>query len=159
MWLRIATIVRIARVNCDQAYRRIHGAGMMQTRFAGLLEDLRGRRDAYETFFREPGAELPNAAQDLVNARRRLAGEALEYACAQLKSAEPDRDEIAEYIGFASETQQPGEAPAWQWGEYRRLTKREQRATASREAYLRYCAVRRDLENRYRWSRWRLTGV
>lgn len=159
MWLRIASVADIGRVNSDQAYRRMHGRGMMQTTFAGLLADLRGRRDAYEAFFRGPGSDLSFANRHLATAHRRLAEEALDHACLQLRREGRVSSEIAEYVDFATELEGPQVSRLWQWREYRLLGEGVDRPAASRTARLGYWAVRRDLEGRYRWSRWRLTGV
>lgn len=159
MWLRCASVASVARVNSDQAYRRIHGASMMQTAHAGLLADLRGRSAAYETFFAGPGAGRTAARQDLASARRRLAGEALEYACAQLRSGSAGPAEVADYVAFAAAVQGEDESPSWLWREYRALAGGERRPAAPRAALLRYSAARRDLDNRVRWWRWRLAGV
>jgi hypothetical protein len=159
MWFRAASVAGVARVNCDQGYRRVHGGGLMQTTFGGLLADLEGRRDAYEAFFGGVGARLPRARQDLATARRRLAGEALERACQDLREGGQDPAELSAYLAFARDTEPIGSGRSWQWGEYWALRANGSRSHALRGAYLRYCAGRRDLENRYRWSRWRLTGV
>jgi Glycosyl transferase family 2 len=159
MWLRIASVADVARVNSDQAYRRIHGAGMMQTAYDGLLADLRGRLDAYEAFFHGPGAKLERARQDLATARRRLAGEALDHACAQLRSGERASAEIAEYVAFAAELEKPEVSGMPQWSEYDLLRSTVKPSPRLRAVRLRYGAVRRDLQGRHRWYRWRLTGV
>jgi hypothetical protein len=131
---------------------------MMQTMFAGLLADLRGRREAYEAFFAGPGAHLPTAEANLATARRRLAGEALDHVCAHLQKGGSVSPEMAEYVTFAAELG-PEAARLWQWGEYRLLIAEADRTGPVRAARLGYGALRRDLEGRYRWSRWRLTGV
>lgn len=160
MWLRIAAVADVARVNSDQAYRRIHGAGMMQTTFAGLLADLRGRRDAYESFFVGPGARLPRAQRDLATARRRLAVEALDQACVQLRGRESDHAAAEAYLDFAHEVLGADVSSLPQRREYELLrTSTAGRRTAVRSFHLGRSALRRDVEGRYRWCRWRLTGV
>jgi hypothetical protein len=159
MWLRIAAVADIARVNSDQAYRRFHGGGMLQTTFAGFLTDLRARRKAYDAFFDAAGADLPRAREDLATAYRRLAGEALEHACAALRRGEPFSPDIAEYVDFARDLKVPESSLMWQWREYHLLRAGAERSTALGSATLRYGAVRHDVEHRYRWWRWRLTGV
>lgn len=73
MWLRIAAVSDVARVNGpDQALRRVHGASMMQTGFAALQDDLRERQRAYERFFAGPGKDLSNAEHCLRIVRIRL---------------------------------------------------------------------------------------
>jgi hypothetical protein len=159
MWLRIAAISDVARVGADQAYRRIHGSGMMQTRFAGLLTDLRGRREAYESFFSGAGAGLPRAAEDDAIARRRLAGEALAHVCARLRQGEPMSGELAEYVSFAAEVQGPEVVHSRGWREYQQLCATARGASPLPKLSRSYMAACRDLGNRYRWYRWRLTGV
>jgi hypothetical protein len=159
MWLRVASVAHIARVSSDQAYRRMHGESMMQTTFGGLLADLQGRRDAYESFFGGAGAELPRAKADLATARRRLAGEALEHACIQLRSTDRTSPGIDGFVTFAAELQGAEVSRMWQWHEYQLLPAHADRSPAVRTLNLRYSAARRDLEGRHRWWRWRLTGV
>jgi Glycosyl transferase family 2 len=160
MWLRIAAVADVARVNSDQAYRRIHGAGMMQTTFAGLLADLRGRREAYESFFAGAGARLPRAQRDLATARRRLSVEALDHACMRMREPEGDRDAAQAYVDFAREVLGASASTLPQWREYELLmTHAAGRRMATRSLHLGSSAVRRNLEGRYRWYRWRLTGV
>jgi hypothetical protein len=159
MWFRIACVAGVARVNCDQGYRRVHGSALMQTTFGGLLADLEGRRDAYEAFFGGAGGRLPRGRQDLATACRRLAGEAVERACRDLRDGGHDPADVDSYLAFARDTEPRGSGRSWQWREYWALAGNGSQSHALRTPYLQYYAARRDLENRYRWSRWRLTGV
>jgi hypothetical protein len=159
MWLRFAAVSGVARINSDQAYRRIHDESMMRTTFAGLLTDLEHRLEAFEAFFARAGAQLPTAEQDRLTARRRLAGEALEQACVLLRDPTGDRRDVARFVGFARSAAGEQEGATWQWHEYRALAGGERRADRIRTAQLQLYSVRRDLENRYRWCRWRLAGV
>lgn len=157
MWLRIAAVADVARVNgSDQAYRRMHAESMMQTAYAREIEDLRGRRDAYEAFFAGAGAGLATAQRDTAVVRRRLAAEALDHACTILRGAPPDAEQSAEYVAFAVETLGDDVTRLRQWHEHRMLSGQ---ASARRDVALRWAAVRRDLEGRYRWRRWRWIGV
>jgi len=159
MWLRIASLGAIARVNSTQAYKRVHDLGMIQTTYGDLLTDLRERRDAYESFFHGPGATLPRAREDLRVARRRLAEGALEHACSELR-ADPHRSaEVADYLRFAREMCGPDLVRLRQWREYEWLRSTNRRLSWLRAASLRYSTLRREGEKRYRWYRWRLTGV
>jgi Glycosyl transferase family 2 len=157
LWLRIASVSAVARVNSDQAYKRVHGTGMIQTSYAGLLADLRERRDAYESFFRGPGARLPRADRDRSSWRRRLAEEALDHVCSALKHGDQATDELDQYLAFARELLGTGGVRLPRWREYR--LSRGDHGRRLGEAARRYGAARRDIAKRYDWYRWRLLGV
>jgi hypothetical protein len=160
MWLRIAAVSDVARVNgSDQAYRRLHAASMMHTGLDGILPDLRGRLDAYESFFAGAGADLPRAGRDLRTARRRLAEEALVHACSILRSDPAAADTAHEYAAFAAETYDRDVAALRQWREYRTLSGATTMRRATKAVDLAYHRLRRGAEFRYRGHRWRRTGV
>jgi glycosyltransferase involved in cell wall biosynthesis len=159
MWLRFAAVSDVARVNSDQAYRRVHDASMMQTTFAGLLTDLQQRLEAFEAFFAGAGASLPQAQHDRATVRRRLAGEALEQACVLLRDTAPDPEAVTAFVNFAQHAAGGDQQARWQWREYAALAAADRRRDGLQAARLRFYSARRDLENRYRWCRWRLAGV
>jgi glycosyl transferase family 2 len=160
MWLRIAAVADVARVRgSDQAYRRMHEASMMHTEHAGILADLSGRREAYEAFFAGPGAQLPRAARDLARARRRLAEEALDHACTLKRDARATAEPPDEYVRFAEQTAGRAAREIRQWREFALLDAATSRSRPLAGAFVRCSAVRRDLEGRYRWRRWRYAGV
>ena len=77
MWLRIAAVSDIGRVNgADQAFYRIHPQSMQRTVHSGFLFDLSGRRDAFHSAFLKEGAKLP--ARDELH---RLSKQALASDC------------------------------------------------------------------------------
>ena len=157
MWLRVAAVADIARVNgCDQAYRRVHSDSMMQTHYGELLADLRGRLAAYESFFEQAGATLRHASRDHAMARRRLAEEALDHACTALTQGETNVDD---YVAFAMQLQRSKLHRLPQWREYQllRSTWGEPRGIARLRVGC--LSARRDLAGRYRWRRWRAIGV
>jgi hypothetical protein len=160
MWLRVASIADVAHIRgSDQAYRRMHGASMMQTTYAGLLTDLRGRRDAFEAFFRGAGARLARNRDDWATVRRRLAGESLDHVCSQLRRGGTNSTEAADYVAFAEELVGGDVATLRQWREYRVLCGQAASSPARSSVLLQYSALRRGIEERYRWRRWRLIGI
>jgi Glycosyl transferase family 2 len=164
MWLRIAAISDVGRVNgTDQAYRREHPASMMTTTYSGALVDLRGRQAAYQDFFTGPGAGLRDGAGLWATARRRLAQQALDEACRGLGSGAGE-DQVAPFVAFANELH-PAAASLWQWRDLqvrRRIagspggTPPIPVATRLRRTVF---DARRDLEGRLRWQRWHRSGT
>ncbi len=156
MWLRIAAVSDVARVNGpDQALRRIHTASMMQTSFASLQNDLRERQYAYEHFFAGPGKALPNAEHCLSIIRAGLAEEAVGAACNILMSQGegPDVDELVQLaggiVGCLENTR------AWQELCLLRIDNK----SVKERLLLRWYTLRRDIEGRIRWRRWRWSGI
>jgi glycosyltransferase involved in cell wall biosynthesis len=152
MWLRIAAISDVGRVNGpDQAYRREHAASMMHTHYATVVADLRRRDDAYESFLATAGADLPDREALRRTVRRRMSHEALEWAL--IASGHVLTDEVDEAVDFAREL-----TP-----DYRRLRVWREFSAASdhrgRDLGARYSAWARDISNRFHWRRWRYFGV
>ncbi|MGZ4881647.1 MAG: glycosyltransferase family 2 protein [Halobacteriota archaeon] len=156
MWLRIAAVSDVARVNGpDQALRRLHGASMMHTRFAGIYDDLCERQQAYESFFAGPGKNLSNAESCLRIVRSRLAEEAIGWACGILMT-QRDVSNIDSLMQFAGKlTGSVENVRGWQ--ELRRL--RLKHTSLWDRLMLRAYALRRDLDGRIRWRRWRWSGI
>jgi hypothetical protein len=156
MWLRIAAVADVGRINgADQAYRRVHPASMMQTQHSGVLDDLRERWHAYESFFATSADGLPGGPRAHELARRRLAAEALEHACHSLDGAAPGTAFADECAELAREID-PAAEDLWQWHEYR--IRRSSRTAADR-ALVTLLSSRRDLAARLRWRRWDRLGV
>ena len=157
MWLRFAAVADVGRVNgADQGYRRVHANSMMQTRFSGVLADLSERRKAYEAFFAASGAAVAGADRSLAIVRRRLAEEALQYACQLAAEGDSESPMIADCVSFACDCG-PDTKKLAAWREYELLSGREGRETARmrRRAY----ALRRDLDGRLRHKQWQWAGV
>jgi len=76
MWLRIAAHAPLGFIDTEQAYYRIH-TDNMNLRYADL-KDLKQRKEAFDTLFREYGTRLAGSPSLQVLAERRLAEEALE---------------------------------------------------------------------------------
>lgn len=156
MWLRIAAVSDVARVNGpDQALRRVHGANMMQTRFAAVQDDLCERLYAYERFFAGPGKDLSNAEHCLHVARTRIAEEAIEAACGILM-AQGDGPNVDILVRLAGNITGSVESVRG-WQELRRLRLRH--ISLWDRLMLRVYALRRDFDGRIRWRRWRWSGI
>lgn len=156
MWLRIAAVSDVARVNGpDQALRRIHNASMMQSKYSDLQDDLRERLCAYERFFTGPGKNLSNGWHCLATVRARLAEEAIGAACGTLIT-EGDGTNVDVWVRLAEEIAGPLESIRG-WQEFRLLRLRDM--SLLDRLLLHGYAFRRDIENRIRWHRWRWCGV
>jgi glycosyltransferase involved in cell wall biosynthesis len=157
MWLRLATISDVGRINgIDQGYYRVHPNSMQRTVNAGVLTDLAGRRDAFFSAFAHADDRLRDAAELETTVRRKLAAEALDEAC-RLR----DRDKVdpkleEKLVEFATKTYDAASnLPEWTG-----LQKRRQRGRQSRwtPRSLMAATIRR---GRYEIAhfRWLRTGV
>lgn len=73
MWLRLATVGNVARLNAVQATRRYHDS-RMSSHYQGVqVRDFRERERAFESFFAHEGAALAGGERLLAEARRGLA--------------------------------------------------------------------------------------
>ena len=157
MWLRVAAVADIGRVNgADQAFRREHPASMMATTFAGELVDLEERRRAFDEFFNGPGHDIPGGGQAQAVAHQALARQALELAC--VLDGKGAAQSVAELVAFARDVF-PGfeRLRVWRELEWRRRVASDGEAFAAlrRGVY----DVKRDIEGRVRWRRWYWSGV
>ncbi|MEH2510514.1 glycosyltransferase involved in cell wall biosynthesis [Nitrobacteraceae bacterium AZCC 1564] len=158
MWLRLATVSDVGRINgIDQGYYRVHPNSMQRTVNAGAMSDLIGRREAFLSVLDAVGERLPHSAADLEEKlRRKLAVQALDYACWTYDRDRIERELEHELIDFAVSTY-PGVRALPEW---HRLQKRRQRGRRSRWApgSLLASVIRRgrfEIDH-YRWLR---TGV
>jgi Glycosyl transferase family 2 len=159
MWLRVAAIADVARVNgSDQAYRRLHDASMIHVSYPDFLTDLRERNAAYESFF-ERHSQRIQVRRDLEIARRRLAEEALDHACAALRGGDPSGPDADDYAAFAQALVGEDVRRLWRWREHQLLRHRSEPPQAHHRVRLRCNTLRRDVEEKYRSRRWRWTGV
>ncbi|WP_165485824.1 glycosyltransferase [Frankia sp. Cppng1_Ct_nod] len=159
LWLRFATVSDIGWVGgADQGFYRIHPDSMQRTVNAGLMIDLQGRRDAYESVLTGAGKEIPDAADLLRTARRKLASEALDHACRTFDDAEFADQSVDAYVDFAIDTfPEARQTRAWASLERRRWMAADPPA---RRALARAASeAARDMEGRIRWRRWRWSGV
>jgi hypothetical protein len=115
LWLQLAATGDVGRVNGPpQGYYRVHDESMQRTVHAGVLTDLRGRRDAFESFFEHEGRQVSGAEGLRCDARRALAVTALAQACRAYDRRQADESMIKELIRFATETYPAvGDLPEW----------------------------------------------
>ncbi|MCC2033015.1 glycosyltransferase [Microbacterium allomyrinae] len=162
LWLRIAAVADVARVNGpDQAYRRVHDESMMRTRFSGALRDLVERRRAYESFLDGAALSPRRTARLRRLMNRRLAAEAFGWACAMTEELQPGLADVvgadaADVVAFG-ESIYPGFRGLAAW---RELDARSRGPAMTRvdRAGARAGAALRELSGRLRWRRWRYLG-
>jgi glycosyltransferase involved in cell wall biosynthesis len=157
MWLRLATMADVARINgVDQGYYRVHPNSMQRTVNAGVMTDLIGRREAFISTFAAAGDRLPCAAELEATVRRTLAAEALDDACRIYDRDVVDPQLESRLVDFAMTTY-PAAASLPEWSG---LQKRRKRGRQSRwlPSSLLAAAIRRSRYEigRMRWVR---TGV
>lgn len=165
MWLRLAGISDVGRIRGPhQGWMRLHAASMQHTIHAGRLNDLRGRRAAFESALTGTPTTLPEAAGLETTARKSLATEALRAACSAHDRARenpaPRRgapttwiEEPAEdYVAFALDVFPEARAlPAWRSLERRRASGHGYRNMLDH--------TRWNVQEYMRWRRWRWAGV
>jgi glycosyltransferase involved in cell wall biosynthesis len=76
MWLRLATVGKVARTNAVQGIRRMHQARSSVDLDEDPVRDFIERQAVYESFFAHEGAALPNAPRLLRQVKHALAGQA-----------------------------------------------------------------------------------
>lgn len=159
MWLRIAAISDIGRINGpDQAFRRVHANSMMQTKYGTVIKDLVERSKAYESFLSSlPDTSLPdsrrtNSLRELMN--RRMCQEALGWVCSVRGTVEASPQEISQAVSFAQEIY-PQYAHLSVWHEYRMAGSRATKDRISRLTV----RCHREVTDRLRWRRWRRYGI
>jgi hypothetical protein len=128
VWVRLAAIGDVGRVNGPvQGCYRVHDASMQRTVHAGILFDLRGRRDAFDAAFAGEAGRLPAASELHAAARRKLAAKALDRACRAYDRGRTASEPVDELVDFAIDTWPAArELPEW------RALKRRQAVGAGR---------------------------
>jgi len=110
LWVRLSAVSDVGRVNgADQALHRDHAASMSETEGAGILTDLRERREVFRVSFGLVGDRIEDSAQLSDLATRTLAREALSHACHALDRGRATPEQTAAYVDFARET-----LPQWE---------------------------------------------
>ena len=158
MWLRIAAIADVGRINgADQAYRRVHPASMMQTHYSGVLTDLEHRILAYQSYL--------STVEDETEARRlrhvmvvRASDEAVSWACAALADGRDWDDELEQAVSFARSLN-PDVQRLWSWRELQSRRSHADRGSPRDRLVDAVGAATRALTGRVRWRRWRYLGV
>lgn len=156
MWLRIAAISDVGRVNGpDQAFRRVHPGSMMQTNYGTVVKDLIERNGAFESFLSTAGANLPNNTELRSLLQKRMCQEALGWACRVGASSSNSSQEILEAVTFAQKTY-PSYATLQVWHEFQ-----QQKEFGGLKARIAAASsgILRDVQDRLRWRRWRRYGI
>jgi hypothetical protein len=158
LWLRLAAIADVARVNGpDQACYRIHAQSMSRLTYAGALNDLRGRWDGFAAAFAGPPGALHDAAPLYGEACRALARDALDRACRAYDRGRTSQVPVAALMSFAEEVWPDAQAlPEWKGLERRRSIGPERCRIAP--PFVGRAVTRRVGDELYRW-RWRRSGV
>jgi glycosyltransferase involved in cell wall biosynthesis len=156
MWLRIAVVSDIAHVNGpDQALRRVHKESMMQSNYADYQDDIIHRHKTFELFFKGPGKNISNAENCLRVVQMRLAEDAVGAAC-DILVAQGDGSNVDILIRLADKIVGSVEGVrAWQ---ELRLLRLKYLSLWDRLILYTY-SLRRNLDDRIRWRRWRWKGV
>lgn len=150
LWLRIADISKVARVNgADQAYRRTHPQSMMNTDFSGILTDLTERQKAYESYLNSSNSGLRLRRRREGIMRKRLAEEALDWASDEA-IRNTDENSARSGVDFAISV----------YSDCQRLAAWETATVDSiggiRQSLLR---GRRLIVDKFRWRMWRYFGT
>ena len=102
MWLRLATIANVGRVNgSHQGYYRIHSHSWQRTMNSFYLKDLEAQRDIFINLFDDAASELPDAAALLSAARRAVASNAIARACRAYDEGREGDEPIQGYVDLA----------------------------------------------------------
>jgi glycosyltransferase involved in cell wall biosynthesis len=154
MWLRFAAISDIGRVNGpDQAFRRVHASSMMQTGYGTVLADLRGRQDAFESFFAKDAGALCDRAELVALSRQVTAVEAINFVSNRLLGGTMPAPEDASYLDFAAELSAAAlQLPAATDCAWLRAHNTDRHPVA--RARRRKIALQRAMEGRLVWRRW-----
>lgn len=91
-------------LDAEQAYYRIHSVNMSAPHFAAPLRDLRQRKAAFDTIFREYGRQIPGWARLQTMANRKIASYAFSAAGVAFERWGATDTRVAELIDFAIAT-------------------------------------------------------
>jgi hypothetical protein len=158
MWLRLATLADVGRVNgAHQGYYRIHAQSMQRSIENIYLRDLQVNGEIFTRLFAEAGAVLPDAPILARTARRAVAADALAHACRWYDEGREHVEPVDACVELAQGLW-PQASTLRQWHALER-----RRAARSRSIQTRLAKPARrrlnDLEARVRWRRWRWTGI
>jgi Glycosyl transferase family 2 len=154
MWLRAAAVSDVGRIRgADQACYRTHSSSMQRTIHAGMLFDLNGRFQAFQSAFNKGAGQLPEAGRLFTEAKRALARTAIRHALQSIKCGVELDEPIDAYEKFAKALS-PEVVTTREWQALQRVRQRSQwrmsTFLARRIAYARDCMT---------WLRWRHSGV
>jgi glycosyltransferase involved in cell wall biosynthesis len=156
MWLRAARISDVGWLGgVDQAYYRVHPLSMQRTTHAGVLRDLQGRLDAYESALDEADTTL-NARVLIAQSRRALAAIALRHATTVSHGRDAAGSSVDDYLDFARQVFPPVvDTLRWRLAERTREPRRGITDHTMRKCSLGLEWMRRHVE----WRRWSRSGV
>jgi hypothetical protein len=154
MWLRAAAVSDIGRIRgVDQACYRTHPLSMQGTVHAGLLFDLKGRYEAFQSAFIKEAGGLRDAERLLAEAKCALARTAIRKAYQSIKCGRGLEQPLDAYQQFAFAID-PRVVTTREWRVFERIRQRPQgRLTA---------LIARQIDrfrDRIIWHQWRRSGV
>ncbi|MDP9883344.1 glycosyltransferase involved in cell wall biosynthesis [Sinomonas atrocyanea] len=159
MWLRIADVASVGRVNGpDQAYRRIHDMSMMTTNYGTLLRDLVERRKAYDSFLQR--SLLPEEIRSELKRKvyLRMSDEAFEWAAEVASRDRSTTADVAEAVELARQLN-PGYRSSYAYRDYVWTSAAPEAGKDVREIPAVIAGrITRTLGPRVRWRRWRRFG-
>ena len=154
MWLRAAAVSDIGRINgVDQACYRTHPLSMQRTIHAGLLFDLKGRFEAFQSAFNKEAGQLPEAERLFAEAKRALSRTAIRHALQSIRCGVKLDQPLDAYVQFAIALNSDV-ATTREWRAFERVRKRTQGRL--RTLFARQITNVRD---RVVWRQWRRSGV
>lgn len=158
MWLSVAALSDVGRVDGpDQVFHREHPASVSATQGDHPFIDLTERRSAFELFFADMGAHVPDAGQLYQTAMATLADEALVHACRAYDRNQLATVNVQAYLDFASDAcPRVSALPHWQ-----PLQRRRRLAIAPAYQPLMFAAslAYRRLHSKAKYREWRRTGL
>jgi hypothetical protein len=158
MWLRAAAYADIGRVNgAVQGLYRVHDNSMQRTVFAGHVNDLEGRLEAFRAVLVGEGARVADGEALFATAQHALAKAALEYARLAYEHGRADQEPVAEYLAFAERIwPQARESREWRTVQRRAAVGAER---IERGLIWKGRRLATDVQTRLRWRHWRRYGV
>jgi Glycosyl transferase family 2 len=154
-WLRLASIADVGRVNGPaQGLYRVHATSLSRTLHAGVLFDLRGRRDAFDLAAK--ASTFADAGELQAAARLRLSAIALEWATRAYDRGRTDELAVEDLVAFALETS-PGARKLPEWSAWQRRSSAGP-AGARKSLRFRVAGARRRASWEMRHRRWLATG-
>lgn len=159
MWLRIADVSDVGRVNgVDQAYRRLHAASMMTTGYGTLLRDLEERVKAYESFLAGSRLSAPRIESLRSTVNRRMAMEALEWSASKCAAGDASTEDIAAALAFARSVF-PAAESSIAYHDYLRQNGTSTSLSISGRLAAWRGSLNREFGSRVRWQQWRRYGI
>lgn len=159
MWLRIADVARVGRINgVNQAYRRVHSDSMMSTGYGTLMADLEERIKAYDSFFCR--STLPDIRKKQLRhvVRHRMAAEALEWSAASAEAGNIPVMDIDDAVSLALDIN-PGAASSAAYYDYLHRSGTAPRLDVIQTLAALGGSIQREIGPRLRWRRWRRYGI